>query len=146
MKLTVQVADSAQVDPSGKVHALGLGWNATITPTPPMALVLFFELELGESPQSKYRLSGKLVDADGKQQLTPNEKPVQFAVEMTSNLSEETTAHVVSEKDPPDRIPAVIPIPQGLQLKPGRYDWIIAIEEPEAVARVTFMIIAGVDA
>ena len=45
MKAQLLLADAAKADPgSSKVHALGLGWSVTSSPTPAMALVLLLKV------------------------------------------------------------------------------------------------------
>ena len=64
MRVHVLLADSAQADPSGKVHALGIGWTVTSSPTPPAALIAMVWVDWNESNQ-KFNLVGSLVDGDG---------------------------------------------------------------------------------
>lgn len=64
MRATVLLADSAQSDPAGKVHALGLGWTVTSTPTPPMALVVLIEVDWTEANR-KIPFKAELLTADG---------------------------------------------------------------------------------
>lgn len=65
MQAFVLLADSAQQDPAGKVHALGLGWSTTITPTPPSAVVVILKVPWAQTNQ-KHRLRLQLLDADGQ--------------------------------------------------------------------------------
>lgn len=64
MKAVILLADAAQSE-SGKTHALGLGWNVTGLPTPPMALVVLIDVPWNET-NTKHKLTIDLVDADGK--------------------------------------------------------------------------------
>ena len=50
MKVMLLLADSAQVTPDGaKVHALGLGWDLTGSPTAPMAVVALIQVPWHET-------------------------------------------------------------------------------------------------
>ncbi len=57
MRIHLLLADSAQADPTGKVHALGLGWTVTSTPTPPAALIATIWVDWTEANQ-KFNLTG----------------------------------------------------------------------------------------
>ena len=65
MRIHLPLADSAQPDPTGKVHALGIGWTVTSTPTPPAALIAMIWVDWTEANQ-KFNLAGSPVDGDGK--------------------------------------------------------------------------------
>ena len=65
MRATVLLADSAQSDPTGKVHALGLGWSTTVSPTPAAAIVVFIKVPWSETNQ-RHQFTLELVDADGR--------------------------------------------------------------------------------
>ena len=65
MKLTLSLADSAQVIGGGKVYALGLGWSRVHTPTPPMALIMMLDLMPDEANAGPCKLVIELLDADG---------------------------------------------------------------------------------
>src|SRR3569833_3119502 len=64
MRAIVRLAQSAQLDPAGTVHALGLGWTVTRTPVPQHALIIFVEVDWPELNTS-YPISAELVDSDG---------------------------------------------------------------------------------
>jgi len=65
MKGTLILADAAQGDPNGKVHALGAGWSVTGSPTPPMALILLIDCPWDET-NTKHQVIIDLVDSDGR--------------------------------------------------------------------------------
>lgn len=65
MKATLILADAAQHDPAGKVHALGLGWSVIGSPSPPIALVMLIDCPWDETNQ-KHKMLIELVDADGR--------------------------------------------------------------------------------
>jgi hypothetical protein len=64
VKGTIILADSAQDDPNGKLHALGAGWSVTSTPTPPMALLVLLDCPWDQT-NKKHKMIIDLVDADG---------------------------------------------------------------------------------
>lgn len=65
MHAVVLLADSAQPDPSNKVHALGLGWSLTASPTPPSALVVFVKVPW-TAANMKHSFDLQLLDSDGQ--------------------------------------------------------------------------------
>lgn len=65
MRATVLLADAASQDNSGKIHALGIGWSVTNTPTPPCALIVMFRVPWHGSNE-RHSFALKLVDADGR--------------------------------------------------------------------------------
>lgn len=50
MKLVAFLADAAQADPQGKLHALGVGWTTLPTPTSPLAVVALADFSADETP------------------------------------------------------------------------------------------------
>jgi hypothetical protein len=65
MKGTLILADSAQADPNGRIHALGAGWTVTSTPTPPIGLLVFVDCPWDQT-NVKHRLLIELLDTDGR--------------------------------------------------------------------------------
>lgn len=65
MKAILMLADSAQTDPAGKVHALGLGFSVVTTPAPPIALVAVIDIPWDQT-NTKHGLVIELLDADGQ--------------------------------------------------------------------------------
>lgn len=138
MKITVLTGDSAQVDSSGKAHVLGLGWNLTTSPLNSSVLLVIVELAHDEEPQSSYSLKGKLVNGDGVQQLTPGGKPISFELNMTANVIDGKVQRPAQKYDAPERITSVIPLPPGLRLEPGHYEWIVEVEGVDVVNSASF--------
>lgn len=64
MDAVLLLADAAQADANNKVHALGLGWSVTTTPTPPAALVALIKVPWHATNQ-KHTAVLRLLDADG---------------------------------------------------------------------------------
>lgn len=121
MKIQILLADSAETDTSsGKVHALGLGWKVTTSPTPPAAVILLLNVEWVECNRA-FSLDVDLHDEDGDSVQTT-----------TSNGSEPLLIHIEGEAGRPPGIkagseiqmPLSIPIGPGLNLEQGkRYEW-----------------------
>lgn len=84
MEAVILLADSAQGDQSGKVHALGLGWSWTITPTPPAAVIVLMKVPWTET-NKKHPMRLQLLDQDGQQVTIQgpdgNSQPVEIAGE-----------------------------------------------------------------
>jgi hypothetical protein len=70
VRVSLLLADSAQADQSGKVHALGLGWTTTTTPLPPFALVIFLDIDWDETNQP-HNLRCELLSEDGEPVRVP---------------------------------------------------------------------------
>lgn len=66
MEATLFLADSAQVSPDGKLHALGIGWTHTGSPlTAPTAVAFILHVPWDETNR-KIKWTLDLLDADGK--------------------------------------------------------------------------------
>jgi hypothetical protein len=114
------LADSAQTDASGKVHALGLGWSATVTPTPAQALVALFEIDWHEANEV-FHFVIQLLDTDGVPVLGPGPAgPTPLVVEGDMEAGRPPGlpqgSHMV--------LPVTVNILPGIALTPGaRYEW-----------------------
>lgn len=125
MRIHLLLADSAQADPTGKVHALGIGWTVTSTPTPPAALIAMIRVEWHEANQ-KFNLTGSLVDGDGKE----------IDVDGPDGLGPVKFEGVIEAGRPPglppgtdQMMPLVVNLGPGLKLAPGsRYEWRVKID------------------
>jgi hypothetical protein len=125
MKVTVLLADSAQTDQNGKIHALGLGWTFTVSPTPPLAVVLLIDVEWTETNE-KFEVKAELVTADGAAisgEGPAGPIPVAFAgvfeVGRPPGLPHGT----------PVRLPIAVNLGPGLPLVPGqRYVWRVSVD------------------
>jgi hypothetical protein len=126
MKVAVHVADSAQTDSHGKVHALGLGWSITSTPTSAQAVIVLIELEPNEL--GSHRLSIKLFDQGGKpvivQDAVGGGQELGFAGEFTAEVSAD------APEGWPGRVAIAVNVAPGIPLLPGqRYEWRVAVDE-----------------
>ncbi|MEU7633388.1 hypothetical protein AB0C34_25980 [Nocardia sp. NPDC049220] len=117
MKLTLWTADSAQPDPSGKAHALGLGWSVTTTPTPPMALVVFVDIGTDEEIREEYSLKVLLVDDEKNPvKLGPEEKLVRFRAPLQMDRARAREVKVEAEPEYSARVVAVVNIANAMLL------------------------------
>ena len=73
MHAVVLLADSAQSDGS-KIHALGIGWSVTSSPTPPTALIVFVKVPW-TAANVKHSFQLQLLTSDGQPVLL-GEDPV----------------------------------------------------------------------
>lgn len=64
MRVTVLLADSAQADPSGKVHLLGVGWTRTAVPTGPVAIVVLLRMESVDEARLPHHVELELIDGE----------------------------------------------------------------------------------
>ncbi|THG33005.1 DUF6941 family protein [Naasia lichenicola] len=122
MKTIVLLADSAQTDSQGKIHALGLGWSFTGSPTPPAAIVVLIEVDWNETNR-RYKLEADLVDEDGQPVLVPGpfgHVPMHFEAEYELGRPPGVIPGT------PLSIPMAVPISGGMALTPGkRYTWVV---------------------
>lgn len=128
MQLVLMTADFAQVDPAGKVHALGLGWNAVSTPLPPFALIFVLYLEAGEYAGTSVVISGRLLHRNGERvPIGPEGEELEIGAEIT-----------ISETD--TRSTGVLQLGPGLPLDAGKYKWSFVVEGSEANAEFPFVV------
>jgi hypothetical protein len=121
MKIQILLADSAETDGnSGKVHALGLGWNNTVSPTPPAAIVLLLNVAWDECNRG-FSLDVNLRDEDGKQiQIATPAGPAPILIHAEGEAGRPPGIKQGSDI----RMPLSFNIGQGLPLVEGkRYEW-----------------------
>ena len=110
----VLLAHSGHLDKSGTLHALGLGWTTSPTPTAQHVLIVFVEVEWSEIGQS-FPIRAELVDGDGNH------------VAQTEENTINARRHPVHPEGTPVTIPFIATIPP-LTLKVGeRYQWRVSI-------------------
>lgn len=144
MEAFLLLADSAQTDPSGKVHILGGGWSV-IGPEPtPSALIIFLRMTLEEAAHRR-RFKLRLLDAAGLPVLLSpkdDERPIEFDGQL--NLP------VVAPDAPPGGPPGDVQSNLTLALAPlplrggRRYDWVFEIDG-DVQARASFVVRPGED-
>lgn len=125
MQAVVLLADSALVDTSNKVHALGLGWSITSTPTPPAALVVFVKVPW-TATNVPHSFALRLVDQDG-QPVVAGENPTsgEPAPLMAEGTFEVGRPPGLSPGMAIDQ-PIVLPLTRGWRCRQARYtngDW-----------------------
>ena len=114
MRAIVLLAQSGHLDKSGTVHALGLGWTTSPTPTAQHVLIVFVEVEWAEIGAS-FPIRAELVDSDGAR------------VAHTEDNVVKARHQPVHPKGTPVTIPFIATIPP-LELKVGeRYQWRVSI-------------------
>jgi len=124
---TLFLADSAQVSPDGKLHALGIGWSHTSSPISAPSAVAFVLHVPWDETNRRIRWMLDLLDADGKPIIFPT-GPDQFR-----------PMHVENELEvgrPPGikpgssiNAPFAVNIP-SLQLAPdASYVWVLTVGE-----------------
>lgn len=125
MKAHLLLADAAQTDSIGKVHALGLGWTVTTTPTPPQAVIAIFDLDWHEANQP-FHFEIKLLNADGSQIFGPGPAgpaPIQIEGDL------ETGRPPGLPQGSNLMVPVTVNIAPGLPLQVGqRYEWRLHVD------------------
>lgn len=138
MEAHVLLADFAQTDPSGKVHALGMGWSLTRSPTPPMAVIVMVKIGWNET-NHPHHMTLSLLTADGEHAVTvpgpvgqvPLQVQGEFEVGRPAGIPEGSTIdHALA-----------VNIAQPLPLEPGRYEWRLTIDDHEEdIWRAAFVV------
>lgn len=126
MKSIVLLADSAQISSDRKLHALGLGWTVTSTPTPPATIVIWVIATVTEA-KSEISLRLELVSAhDGAPfMIHSSEGPV--PLQIAGKLAVTPVGPSLSA---PLMAPLVFPLPPGLELVAGQtYKWQIHLND-----------------
>jgi hypothetical protein len=114
MRAIVLLAHSGHLDNSGTLHALGLGWTTSPTPTEQHALIVFVEVEWSETGR-EFPIRAELVDGDG------------VRVAQTEQSVINARRHPIHPEGTPVSIPFIATIPP-LHLKVGeRYQWRVTI-------------------
>lgn len=133
---TLSLANSAEAAPNGLIHALGLGWDQTSTPTPPMAIVLMLRVpwDLTNKPLP---IEIKLIDEDGYEPLLgqdPAGNPAPIMIQ--TELEVGRPAGVKPGSSLP--VNQVLNLGPGLPLVPKRYEWKLTVSG-EHIASHTFV-------
>lgn len=116
MRAIVLLAQSGHLDKAGTVHALGLGWSTSTTPTPQHVLIVFVEVDWSEIG-STFPIRAELVDSDGAR------------VAHTEDGVIKARHQPVHPKGTPVTIPFIATIP-SLKLTVGqRYQWRVSIDD-----------------
>ena len=114
MRAIVLLAQSGHLDKTGTVHALGLGWTTSPTPTAQHVLIVFVEVGWSEIGQS-FPIKAELIDGDGRRVAQTEENVIN------------ARRHPVHPEGTPVTIPFIATIPP-LSLTVGhRYQWRVSI-------------------
>ena len=124
MQATILLADAAQTDSEGRVHALGLGWSITSTPLPPQAVVLIIRVPWDLSDQEHTAVI-ELVSEDGKPVEVPGPVGEQS---LRVEAQFETGRPPGIPRDSPLTLPLTFSMAGGLPLPAGRYEWRLVID------------------
>lgn len=124
MKAKILLADYAKVS-DGKVDALGMGWSVTSSPTPPAAVVVFFEIGWDEA-NSKLPILLELLDADGQPVNVLGPGGPQL---MRLEGEIEAGRPPGTPKGTPLDLQLAINVGPGMPLVPGqRYEWRLSVD------------------
>jgi len=116
MRAIVLLAQSGHLDKSGTVHALGLGWTTSPTPTAQHVLIVFVEVQWSEIGAA-FPIRAELVDSDGARVAHTEENVIN------------ARRHPVHPEGTPVTIPFIATIP-SLNLEVGqRYQWRVLIDD-----------------
>ena len=114
MRAIVLLARSGHLDSSGTLHALGLGWTTSPTPTAQHVLIVFVEVAWSETG-TEFPIRAELVDGDGTR------------VAQTEQSVINARRQPIHPEGTPDTIPFIATIPP-LNLTGGqRYQWRVTI-------------------
>lgn len=116
MRAMVLLAHSGHLDKTGTLHALGLGWTTSPTPTAQHVLIVFVEVDWSEIGKS-FPIRAELVDGDGTRVAQTEESVIN------------ARRHPVHPAGTPVTIPFIATVPP-LNLTVGqRYQWRVTIDD-----------------
>lgn len=116
MRAIVLVAHSGELDQSGTVHALGVGWTTTPNPVPQHVLIIFVEVDWSELGRA-FPIHAELVDSDGAR------------VAHTEHGVIKARHRDVHPKGTPATIPFIATIPTLNLVAGQRYQWRVLIDD-----------------
>ncbi len=124
MEIIPMLSDYAQVDPQGKVSAIGLGWNLVRSPLGVHTLLSTFKLDWNEA-LDEHKFTVDLVDEDGH--------PVLFPGVVLGEFNPVHIEGMFTTGRPPGLLAgstlfqhAAFSFGAGMQLNPGRYEYRVA--------------------
>lgn len=118
MRVTLLLADAAQVDGAGKAHALGIGWEQTSSPTGPSSVLVLITVPWNETNR-KHHLRLVLRDADGHEVMIPTpigEQPLRIEADFEAGRPPGMVSGT-------EQVAKLAPMIGPLPLAPGRYEW-----------------------
>lgn len=134
MKLTLMLADAAELDQRGRVHALGLHWTNTQTPTPAMTIVATVEFEREHLP-AKLAVHVELHGHDEKPTKIRVGQAVQESLVMDGIAQVTDTSGV--QRGEPVLASFVMNIGPGIELDPGLYSFFMTVTRESDSASVS---------
>lgn len=140
MKITLLLARFAEADQQGTINALGLGWKACQGQLVAHALVIYLDIDWGETNQP-HKLTADLVTADGEPVTITGplgSQPIRFEAQVEAGRPP-GAVHGTSF-----RLPMAINVPGQTNLAPARYEWRVVVEGFEDQAAVeSFQVLPG---
>lgn len=134
MRASIILADFAETDPGGKIHALGIGWSVTGPQPGPQAVVCYIQIpaeEAREAIQFILRLAdrhGEIVEIQGPAGVQPMEVNGQVEVREPEGWDRTTDLNVAFT------VNAILPLPPGQP-----YTWFLEVEGKD-LASTTFFV------
>jgi len=123
IEVTVLLADYADRSDSGKVSAIGLGWERCPTPLPAHAVIMFIRVPWDQT-NKKILFKASLVTGDGLPVSMPG--PLGL-VPLSLEGQLELGRPPGSVEGVPFTVPFVFHVGAGVAVTPGRYEWRVDI-------------------
>lgn len=137
MRVSLLLADFAQADQQGKVHAIGLAWTNITTPLPPFAVVIIVDIGWDETNEP-HRLTCELLDDDGRPVGVPGPvgmQPLRFEMQVEAGRPPRTLHGTAF------RSALAVNVSGGVPLPPGRYQWRASVDGfDEATTTESFLV------
>lgn len=129
MKLTLMLADAAQLDAQLKLYVLGANWTHTSTPTPPMSLIVVADLDPSELPAA-IALTAELVDEAGNQVELASPPDGALKPVLVEGVGTATPLPPHREGEPV-RVQFVANLGPGMPLEPGKYAFRVQVSQAD---------------
>lgn len=123
---SILLANSAEMSSNGGISALGLGWQQTVTPTPPIAIIMLIEVPW-DLANRKLPIELVLVDEDGHAPLL-NQDPMGNQAPVSIDGEIEVGRPVGAKPGSTLPLNQTFTLGPGLPLVPGKtYQWKLTI-------------------
>jgi len=135
MEIVSFLADFAQVDVQGKIHAIGLGWSVVPAPLPAHSLAILFRLGWDELDVN-HTFSIDLIDEDGHPVLLPAVVLGEFSpIHVEGNFLVSRPSGIA----PGSTIaqPFAATFGPGMQLPVGRYEYRVTVGDVSSATQFT---------
>lgn len=138
VNLTMLLADAAQDAPGGKVSALGIGWTRIPQPVAAFSIIGFAELTGAEAVQP-HDLAITLCDLDGNPVMADADHVlIRVDVQLQGQVADDLEEYECV------RLQFAIPIPGGMPVEPGGYQFKAVIDDdPAQSATYRFRVTPG---